>query len=102
MKINGLQPQEIYKSYMQTSLHTDNEKSSAKEANTDRVEISAQGTDINDARKLVKKSGISADEGADSERLEALKEKVQSGSYSVSSKDIAQSILKGRYFDKKA
>lgn len=102
MKINGLQPQEIYKSYMQTSSRTDNEKSSSKEVNADRVEISAQGADITEARKLVKKSGLSASDGTDSARIDALKEKVRSGSYNVSSKDIAKSILKGRYLDKKA
>lgn len=102
MKINGLQPQDIYKSYMQSPSRTETEKSSAKEVKTDRVEISAQGAGITGARELVKKSGINSGEGASSERLEELKKQVQSGSYSVSSKDIAQSILKGRFLDKKA
>lgn len=102
MKINGLQPQEIYKSYMQNSSRAESEKSSTREIKTDRVEISAQGAGITGARELVKKSGISASEGTSSERLEAIKKQVQSGSYSVSSKDIAQSIIKGRFLDKKA
>jgi len=107
MKISGLQPQDVYKSYMKSAVSTDSvDKADTEDVkvNADRVEISSQGSDISEARELVKKSGILADNDSDgasrSEKIEALKNQIQSGDYSVDSKDVSQSIVKGRFVDK--
>jgi negative regulator of flagellin synthesis FlgM len=107
MKINGLQPQDVYKSYMKSAISTDGTDKSGTgsvKADTDRVEISSQGSDISEARELVKKSGILTDDDSDgadrAEKVETLKNQVQSGNYNVDSKDVSQSIIKGRLVDK--
>jgi anti-sigma28 factor (negative regulator of flagellin synthesis) len=110
MEINGLQPQDVYKSFMKSAVKTDSadksgsaDKTDVSDANTDRVEISSQGSNVNEARELVKNSGISdnsSDGASRAQKIEALKNQVQSGNYSVNSKDVAQSIIKGMYIDK--
>lgn len=104
MQINGLQPQDIYKSYQKnTPRPSAPEKSGDSAPIADRVEISSQGSDITQAKELVKKSGIaSGDSSGRSEKIEELKKQVQGGTYNVPSKDIAQSIIKGGNFDRKA
>lgn len=107
MKINGLQPQDVYKSYMNSNLHSDDsvekDKKDETDVNADRVEISSESADLSEARELTRKSGImSAHDSSRSEKVEALKQQVESGEYNVSSKDVAKSILTGNYLDSRA
>lgn len=102
MKINGLGPQDIYKSYMQNTPRADDETvSTAPEDTTaDRVEISPECAQLGEARGLVRKSGVSDGSDTDrSEKLSSLKQRIESGTYNVSSEDIARSILTGRLYD---
>lgn len=117
MTINGLNPQEVYKSQMSGAAYGANsagsKSSQAGESDAesrvgnsagntaDRVEISQHGADITQARALARKADLSGDEAARSSRVEELRQQVQSGTYSVSSKEIARSILGGN-LDRKA
>jgi flagellar biosynthesis anti-sigma factor FlgM len=107
MKIDGLQPQAVYKSFANSAAKIDDAgKKSVNQTDADRVEISSECSDLNQARKLVDQSGISADTSAQaserSEKVEALKQQIESGEYYVSSKDVARSILTGNYLDSRA
>lgn len=106
MKISGMQPQDVYKTFMKsTSRPNAAEKSESSEVKTDRVEISTEGASITQARKLADKSGISktdTDDAVRSKKIEALKNQVQSGNYYVPSAEIAKSIIRGNSLDRKA
>ena len=110
MKINGLQPQDVYKSFASSTAHSEDnvvaDKKSAVDVSADRVEISSESADLNEARNLVQQAGITDSDGSQtasrSEKVEALKQQVESGEYNVSSKDVANSIVTGRYLDSRA
>lgn len=111
MKIDGLQPQDVYKSYMSSAVRgdgagSDTEKAAASDISADRVEISPESADLSEARELVAESGISADLSTDapsrSDKVGALKSQVESGEYNVASEDVAKSILTGNYLDSRA
>lgn len=109
MKIDGLQPQDIYKSFVSGAVHGNDVAAAGKKAadvSTDRVEISSESAGLNEARNLVRQSGIAdiddLQASGGSEKVEALKQQVESGEYNVSSKDVANSILSGRHFDSRA
>lgn len=106
MTINGLGPQDLYKSQMAGAAYGKNaagaKAASAGEASeTDagdavRVEISRQGSDVTQARALAQKAGLAAGEPDRAARVEQLRDQVRSGTYSVSASEIARSILGGR------
>ena len=110
MKINGLQPQDVYKSFASNSVHGEDSAAADKkitaDVSADRVEISPESSELNEARNLVQQSGITESDDSQtasrSEKVEALKQQVESGEYNVSSKDVANSILTGRYLDSRA
>lgn len=115
MTINGLNPQEVYKSQMSGAAYSaaaGNKTPSAGESGAesgaagtagtaDRVEISQYGADIAQARTLAKRADLGGDEAVRSSRVEELRQQVQNGTYNVSSGEIARSMLGGN-LDKKA
>lgn len=101
MEINGLQPSNIYKAFMESPVRSGSSKGTEVDTvSTDRVEISSQSADLNAARELARKSYIAKDlAGTDkehSEHFESVKNLLASGKYSVDSKDVAKSILRGK------
>lgn len=107
MNIDRLQPQTVYKSFSGSSTRSEEagaDKKAPESVSADRVEISTESSSLNQARGLVSQSGIAVpEEQADrNERIEQLKEQVQSGTYAVSSRDIARSILSGNRMDLRA
>lgn len=107
MKINGVQPQDIYKSFMNSTVHSENsDKKTTTDISTDRVEISPESVSLSEARELTRQSGITADSAVDassrSEKVEALKKQIESGEYNVASEDVAKSILTGNHLDSRA
>lgn len=104
MKINGLQPQEVYKSFMKDVVHTGSAHVKASRVSqTDSLEVSSQCAELNEARKLADESGIvDLDGGVREEKIEELKSLIEQGQYNVSAKDVAESIIKGKFLDSKA
>ena len=111
MNIDQIRSSNVYKSFADTSARNDENGADKKVSDNvceDRVEISSASSSLSEARELVSQSGISAFDGAVSqstdraERIEELRQQVEAGTYSVSSHAIANSILTGNFFDKKA
>lgn len=104
MEINRLEPQSVYKAFMNNTAHgLDPDKKTDTEVKADTVEISSESADLNEARKLTSRSGIThTDYESRSEKVEALKEQIEAGEYNVSAKDVARSILTGNYLDSRA
>lgn len=104
MKIGGLQPQDVYKSYIGSTSRSEDPAGGKKsvdnpDISTDRVEISSECADLNEARELVRLSGINEESGDRSAKLEALKSQIEAGEYYVSADDIARRILNGKRAD---
>lgn len=105
MKINGLEPQDVYKSYINSAARNDGENSEAEteaaaDVSADRVEISPSSSRLSEARELTRRAGVGTgdDAAARSGKVASIKSAVDSGSYSVPAEDVAQSILEGRSF----
>lgn len=107
MKIDGLQSQNIYKTFMTNTAHSGNAKQqNVSDVNADRVEISSESADLNAARELARQSGINnelkTESASHKQKVETLRHMVESGEYNVSSKEIARCILTGNNFDSRA
>ncbi len=106
MTINGLSPQDLYKSQMAGAAYGKNaaaakaasagEPSETGAGDAVRVEISQQGSDVTQARALAQKAGLTAAEPGRAARLEQLRDQVRGGTYSVPASEIARSIVGGR------
>lgn len=100
MKIDGVQPHNIYTSFSKSEkaeqTHSD------QPAGADRVEISAEAASRSEAGRLSGQIQDDSDNGTvREERLAAIKKQVQDGSYQVPAEKVAGSILGGR-IDRKA
>lgn len=107
MKIDGLQSQNIYKTFMTNTAHSGNAKQKdVSNVDADRVEISTESADLNEARELARQSGIknelTTESASHQDKVETIRMMVESGEYNVSSKEIARSILTGNNFDSRA
>ncbi|CDZ23517.1 hypothetical protein CCDG5_0378 [[Clostridium] cellulosi] len=103
MKINGLQPQEVYKTYVNNIYKSGAEIKKAVISDTDSLTISQQSSDLYEARRLADESGIlDVNEEGREERIEELKSLIDSGQYNVSAEDVAKSIVSGKIFDNRA
>jgi negative regulator of flagellin synthesis FlgM len=105
MKINGLQPQEVYKTFSKDTVRTgstDVKAVSGSGSDADRLEVSQQCADLNEARRLVDDSGIDVKDDDREEKIEGLKSLIEQGQYNISAKDVASSILNGRLLDSRA
>lgn len=100
MKIDGVSAQDIYKCYQNGPRKSDGGQSAAEEKRMDHVEISTQASDLKDAESLRDRSSGENDT-AHAARLAEVKNKIDSGTYNVSAKDVAVSIAKGIHFDRR-
>lgn len=106
MKIEGYQLQKMYEAYSKNSTTaadgkglTRQQKDTAEK--TDRVELSEQASKMSDAQGIAQKVSAPAEDSSSREqRVAELKKLVESGQYSVSSKDVARSILTGLFYDR--
>jgi anti-sigma28 factor (negative regulator of flagellin synthesis) len=103
MKIDGMQrPMQsanVYKSFMENSASSRSKDIKAENVSTDRVEISSESFGLNEARSLARKAGIAKElesSSQHSENFETVRNLVEQGKYSVSSEDVAKSIIKGK------
>jgi len=110
MKINGLQAQDMYNSYTKIN-QTANSEQAASVASAasgkqggDKLEISEKGkaASLLEAGNLAKKSLTPENQDQRAQKVAEIKNRVQAGSYNVSSTDVAKSILKGNLFDQRA
>lgn len=97
MKINGLQPHNVYVSFSKEEKEKKTVKEPSGQAgSSDRVEISAEAAGRSEAERLAQKiTDTPADTGR-AERLDAIKKQVQDGTYQVPAEQVAGSILGGR------
>jgi flagellar biosynthesis anti-sigma factor FlgM len=103
MEINRLEPQKLYKAFMNTNACGLDADKKNNEVKADTVEISSESANLSEARRLVSRSGIArSDARSRSEKIEALKEQIEAGEYSVSSNDVAHAILTGKHLDSRA
>lgn len=107
MKIDGLQAGNIYQSFADktTSAAAAGTSSSAvaREGSvTDRVEISAKASDMQQARQLVSRSRTAEITGDRQTRIDEIRSQIMSGQYQVPAEDVARSILLGGNLDTRA
>lgn len=98
MKIN--RNYSVYQSTM-NSRYTEKDaaadgKDGKVRAGSDAVCFSSQGARKSEASSFASALAKSMEQGAGNERLEALKNQIEAGTYEVSAKQIAMSLLKGR------
>lgn len=98
MKINGLQPQQVYKIFEKDVSYVNRAEGKTDSGEyADSLEISKQSADLSEARGLACDAGLYTDNSADREaKIENLKSLVEQGQYSIPAKDVANSILSGR------
>lgn len=102
MKIDGIQPHHIYKSFSQKEKEEKtSQQPSAETGNSDRVEISEEASERNEAMQMAKKINTPSADSGRAERLAAIKKQVEDGTYQVSPEKVAGKILGGR-FDRQA
>lgn len=110
MKIDGVQIQKAYNAYAGNAADTSADSkhkpqaaldSDLSDVQADRVEISSRAVHMSDAQKMASKVTNDEDQTSREEKVARLKSLVESGEYSVSSRDVARSILVGTFFDKK-
>lgn len=102
MKVNGIQMQNIYESY-QSNLHK-NETTAAQgdeSGNRDTLKISPRASGLKEAGALAGKMPRESD-ASRSVRIQDVKNRIDAGTYDVSSKTVAKAVLKGMYLDEKA
>lgn len=112
MKIDSIQIQNTYGAYAGGASDASGENGRRRAgaalddelgaAQQDRVELSSQAVHMADAQKMAPKV-TGDDDGASREaKVAQLRSLVESGQYSVSSKDVARSILVGTFYDREA
>jgi len=92
--INGKNPYEIYAN----KENIQNKNTAApvsSDSNRDRVELSSEGARFKEAAPVMAKVKAAVEEDTDDSRIQLIKEKIESGSYHVSSTDLARAILNG-------
>ncbi|HEX3026328.1 MAG TPA: flagellar biosynthesis anti-sigma factor FlgM [Clostridia bacterium] len=104
MKIDGINIQKIYESFSKNAESAAEEACATKQDQgadpKDRVEISSKASDMSFARKTAQKQiGVESEQDREA-RIFQIKNQIESGQYSISSRDVAASIVKGRNFDK--
>lgn len=103
MKINGLQPQEVYKTYVNNVHKSGSDIKKAVISDTDSLTISQQSSDLCEARRLAEESGIfDVNDECREDKIEELKSLIDAGQYNVSAEDVAKSIVCGKIFDNRA
>lgn len=96
MRIDSVNAQSLYNSY-QDIKKPDTAAAAAGIQGRDTVEISAQAAGMRDA--LTCKAGSENGTDAHTERIAAVKQQIDAGTYRVDAKDVAQSILRGSRLD---
>ena len=112
MKIDNIQIQNTYGAFTGGASDASSESSRRRsdaaldaESGTvqqDRVEISSRAVHMADAQKMAAKISNDEDTFSREEKVARLRSLVENGQYSVSTKDVARSILVGTFFDRKA
>lgn len=107
MRIDKYQAGEIYRSFAEKTAQSQPAgaratKTAGGAAQSDRVEISREASDMQQAKELA--SHISASETPEDRqaRIADIKNRIESGQYTVASSDVARSILLGGNLDQRA
>lgn len=101
MKIDSIQAGNIYNAYSDKSQPGKNVAAEGESIpGGDRLEISGRASDVTEASELAKQALPASESRA--AKLADIKSRIEAGTYSVPSKDVAQGILKGIFMDKKA
>lgn len=98
MKINGIQAQNIYEKYQNIQQGGQSKAADAQKDRGDTLELSAGAADLKEAGSLANRASA-ADTTDRAAKIADIKNRIDAGTYSVSSADVAKSVLRGRVFD---
>ena len=105
MKINGYQASRLYEAYANkngSAVNNSQEGKPVGKEKPDRVEISSTASDMNDAVSLGQKVTETETPEERQSRIDQIKQMIDEGTYNVSSRAVAASILLGGNLDVKA
>lgn len=97
MRINPINSKNPYEVYAKESVQSKNTvvPAASSDTNHDRVELSSAGTKLGEAAPAMAKVKAAVEENTNQSRIDAIKQKIDSGSYRVSSTDLAKAIIHG-------
>lgn len=101
MDIKSIQAAGVYNSFLDKAAADKTGKQPLKTADGgDKLELSGKATDLYDASLSAQKA--LTPEKSREDRIAEIKSRIENGTYSVSSRAVASSVLLGRLFDSKA
>lgn len=99
MDIKSIQASGVYQSFMKGAGADGTAKRPSQAADSgDKLEVSSKAADLYDASVMAKKS-LTPDE-ARAAKIADIKNRIENGTYSVPSRDVAASMLVGTLFDR--